>query len=375
VKKKIKKNIEDILALTPLQEGMLFHFLKDSESEYYFEQLCLTITGRIDLDCFKQAWNFVIETNEMLRTHFKWEKVKKPVQVVLKEHQLPLRYYDLLTCRGSEGITRTNGKGLKGLAANDKKEWLQEIKVCDRKDKLDLRDVPFRVTLCRVEKNEYEMIVSGHHILYDGWSGVIILREFFQAYHEFLQGKTPIRPVKARFKEFVKWFQQQNTHAREHYWEKYLKEVNSSPLFSIKKRFQEDNSGTVSSLQVQISREELENFVQVQKITLASLLYSAWGILLQKYNYSKDVVFGTTVSCRSGALKRIENTVGLCINTIPLRIKTNSNEKTADFLERMYRDLQDREDFKGQKKAKSMGSGDLFAGSRINSRECAINFS
>ncbi|MCP5104048.1 MAG: hypothetical protein GY950_11750, partial [bacterium] len=90
-----KKDIEDIIALTPTHEGMLYHFLKDQNSDYYFEQLSLTITGEIDLKCLTQAWNFVVETNEMLRTVFRWEKLEKPAQVVLKRHTLHLKYEDL----------------------------------------------------------------------------------------------------------------------------------------------------------------------------------------------------------------------------------------------------------------------------------------
>ena len=77
-----RENIEDILALTPMQEGMLFHYLKDPESDAYFEQVSLEISGDIHKETFEQAWDFVIEANEMLRTVFRWDKVKNPVQVV-----------------------------------------------------------------------------------------------------------------------------------------------------------------------------------------------------------------------------------------------------------------------------------------------------
>ena len=53
-------------------KGMLFHYLKDPESEQYFEQLSLGITGKIDVELFKKTWNFVIKTNEILRAVFRW---------------------------------------------------------------------------------------------------------------------------------------------------------------------------------------------------------------------------------------------------------------------------------------------------------------
>ena len=82
-----KKDIEDIFALTPMQQGILFHYLKDPRGELYFEQLSLEISGEIDTEIFKKAWNLTIETNEMLRTVFRWEKVENPIQIILKNHQ------------------------------------------------------------------------------------------------------------------------------------------------------------------------------------------------------------------------------------------------------------------------------------------------
>ncbi|UCH96255.1 MAG: hypothetical protein JSV88_05200, partial [Candidatus Aminicenantes bacterium] len=82
--KRLNKNhIEDILALTPMQEGILFHYLQAPESDRYFEQICLHLSGSIDIKRFEQAWQVVIDTNEMLRTVFRWEKVEEPLQVIL----------------------------------------------------------------------------------------------------------------------------------------------------------------------------------------------------------------------------------------------------------------------------------------------------
>ena len=99
------KNIENILALTPLQEGMLFHYLQDPQSPLYFEQLSLEISGEIDVPYFEKAWNTVIETNEMLRTVFRWEKLEKPSQIILKEHKCNVIFYDLSAKDGSQKKT------------------------------------------------------------------------------------------------------------------------------------------------------------------------------------------------------------------------------------------------------------------------------
>ncbi|HLP48552.1 MAG TPA: condensation domain-containing protein, partial [Candidatus Kapabacteria bacterium] len=120
--------IEDIIALTPLQEGMLFHYLQDPGSRLYCEHLNLEISGPIDRPLFENAWQAVTQTNEMLRTVFRWEKLAKPSQIVLKEHQCRVIFYD--------------------LSAKDncqKKTALEEIKMNDRRAGFNLHEVPFRV--------------------------------------------------------------------------------------------------------------------------------------------------------------------------------------------------------------------------------------
>ncbi|MFC2146041.1 amino acid adenylation domain-containing protein [Acidobacteriota bacterium] len=312
-----KKNIRDILALTPMQEGMLFYYMKNPDSDIYFEQLSLSISGEIDIRSVEKAWNFVIETNEMLRAVFRWEKVESPIQIILKEHKIGLKYYDF-----------------PGGGSGEKKKWLKEIKVKDRKKKFDLHEVPFRVTLCRLEEDEYQMIISNHHILYDGWSNGIILKEFFNAFDHFSTGKELVKPVKTKYKEFIKWIHQRDAEGQEKFWKNYLKGFDTQTELSVGRKKGKDIPFT-GSFKISFSRDltgKIEDFVKNQKITLAAFLYSAWGILLQKYCNSGDVIFGTTVSGRSAPIKGIEDMVGLFINTIPLRVKTGTGEKLKDLL-------------------------------------------
>jgi len=336
LKKINKKDIEDIIALTPTQEGMLYHYLKDPDSDYYFEQLSLIITGEINFNCFKQAWDFVVETNEVLRSCFRWDMVKKPVQIILKRHQPQVVFHDFSS---------------RGIKENDKLKLIEEIKEKDRKNRFDLNSVPFRVLLCKIHECRYEMIISNHHILYDGWSNRIILKEFFSSYMDLLRQKSPGKPVKHRYKEYTPGIQRQDRDKLRKYWTGYLKGFEGQAQLSIKKkRGTNINAAPTgnSNCKVKFSRQLKEKsgiFTKHHKITLACLLYSAWGLLLQGYNNSEDVIFGTTVSGRSPGSEGIEDIVGLFINTVPLRVRTNSNghEKVKDFLSRVNQNLREME--------------------------------
>ncbi|HLP44985.1 MAG TPA: condensation domain-containing protein, partial [Candidatus Kapabacteria bacterium] len=309
------KQIETILALTPLQQGMLFNYLQNPQGQLYFEQLSLDISGEIAVERFEKAWNTVIETNEMLRTVFRWGKLEKPSQIILKKHPCKVIVYDL--------SAKEN---------NQKKMALEEIKDKDRHETFDLHQVPFRVILCKLDDNKYEMVISNHHILYDGWSTGIILKEFFRYYHELSHGGRTLKlHVKSSFKEFIKWIQNQDKNKQEQFWQEYLAGVDTPTALPIKIRNDETKKAACYSLFLEENiKDMLDVFVKNNRVTLAAIFYGAWGILLQKYCAGEDVIMGTTMSGRSAQVKGIEEMVGLFINTIPLRVQTFPGEKISD---------------------------------------------
>jgi len=345
-----KKNIDNILALTPMQEGLLFHHIKDPASEAYFEQLSLRIKGDIRLDSFEQAWNFVICSNEMLRTVFRWEKMENPVQIILKEHQLQLKYYDFPP-----------------KTAGERENYLEEIKLKDSQEKFDLKQVPFRVTLCKIQETNYEMIISNHHILYDGWSSGIIIKEFFNAYNDVINGKPLVKPTKGAFKEFIQWTGSRDREKGEKFWKAYLRGLDGGAQLSIKRKNRKEITGTgrYRLIMERGIKDQLEGFVKRYKRTLASIFYSAWGLLLQSYNSSDDAIFGTTISGRNADVSGVENMVGLFINTLPLRIQTGSNETIDDLLYRIGYDLQTREEYESSSLAEIKQFSDMDRGSEL----------
>jgi amino acid adenylation domain-containing protein len=331
-----RSDVQDIFALTPLQEGILFHYLRDpGNSDLYFEQLTLRVNGNIDVHRFERAWEMVIETNEMLRTVFRWEKVENPTQVVLKRHQLQLIYFDISVGAGEA-----------------REKTLDEIAAADRRQAFDLKEVPFRVTLCKMDESAYAMIISNHHILYDGWSTGIILKEFLSAYESCPGSGSLTRGTSAKtpFKEYIRWLRQQGEGEQETFWKDYLAgtEADISTVLPVKRK--EARVGEVKVYHASLAEEEktrLERFLEERKITLAALLYSGWGIVLQNYTDNSDVFFGAVLSGRSANIKGIEDMVGLFINTLPVRVKHEAGETAADVLIDVNRTLQQLEFYEG----------------------------
>ncbi len=323
-----KDNIADINSLTPLQGGILFHCLKETESNLYFEQLSIDIAGEIDLDLFQQAWNKVIKQNSILRTVFRWQNIKTPVQIVLKEFELRTRYYDFSQLEEAE-----------------REQSIIKALEQDIGEKFDLNTVPFRIALYKIGINKYKMVISNHHILYDGWSNGIILEEFFRSYDALSKGEVPKVYPKTQFKEFIKLLLNQNLDKQKNFWQEYLKGFDAPIELCIKNKssITELPQKGVSKYQFdKESSDSVKKFVNNNKITLASLFYSVWGLILQKYCNSEDVVFGTTVSGRSIDMNRFENVVGLFINTLPMRIKYDSSTTYIDLIKSINTDIQNK---------------------------------
>lgn len=326
------KDVQDIWPLTSLQEGMLFHYVQTPENKYYFEQLCLTFSGKMDLALVKKAWHVVIFGNELLRTVYRWEKLEKPIQIILKTLPVPIRIYDLLS-----------------LSEQEKAQQIAEIKQRDQDEKIDLFEEPFRITVILVTNSQSLMMISNHHILYDGWSTGIILREFLQAYHIFGQGEQPNNLQKNSFKKFVDWVNNLDQVMMKTYWTDYLAGFDSkTPLPLAKEEREKHRQKNLDLVEKyvftldQVITEEIKTFTTNNQITLAAFLYGVWGILLQRCNDQNDVVFGTTVSGRNTDLLGIEEMVGLFINTIPLRVRTDGEGNSLSLVKDLDRGLRER---------------------------------
>ncbi len=343
-----KSNIQDILGLTPMQEGMLFHYLSDSEGKQYLEQLCLTLCGEIDANIIVNAWNHVVQNNEMLRAVFKWDKLDKPLQIILKQYEIPYAQYNL-----------------SDINSEDKNLQIMDIKDSELNRKINISENPLRMAIIKLDSSKFELIITYHHILYDGWSNGILIKEFVQACNSLSANRLPSIIKKNNFKEFVRYCQSQDKTMQEAFWHKCFSDYNIKSTITIKTSQVEDcavNNKIKYKLDKKIS-ESIYEFCKKEKTTVAAMLYTAWGILLQKYNNTNDVVFGTTVSGRNAGITGIEDMVGLFINTLPLRVNSTEDENIQGLLKKVTCILKERDEYQ------STPLVDIKAYSGINNKE------
>ncbi|HEY4972813.1 MAG TPA: condensation domain-containing protein, partial [Steroidobacteraceae bacterium] len=159
--------LEDILPLSPLQEGLLFHALYDAQGpDVYTVQLVLGLDGPLDAAVLKAAVGALLERHASLRAGFQHENLSRPVQIIVPVTQVPWRSLDLAA-----------------LDETTRAERLDDILAQDRAAHFDLSSPPLiRFTLIRLGEQQHRLLLTGHHILMDGWSMPVLVRELLALY-------------------------------------------------------------------------------------------------------------------------------------------------------------------------------------------------
>ncbi|MCY9517578.1 non-ribosomal peptide synthetase [Paenibacillus apiarius] len=324
-----KSHVEDILALTPMQEGILFHYLKNRNKSAYLVQMSYTFSAIIlNMEYCKQAWEKLTETNEMLRTVYRWEQLEHPVQIILKNKQVPIHEHDL-----------------SHLEKNEQKIELDRVRVLYRETGLDIRTNPLMISICILNKHEFEIILTYNHIILDGWSTMNLIRAFIQNYQQLMGMSISETHYKSKYKEYLLWIQNQEADAQELFWNEYFTNfVGKTTLINVARKAEEVKG--IRRFQFQFPEQTkclLTEFCSHHKVTPASIFYTAWGILLQQYCNSDDVLFGIVVSGRPHDILGVEDMVGLFMNTLPLRVVSVTNETMIEAVKRVNRQLIQRE--------------------------------
>jgi amino acid adenylation domain-containing protein len=301
------EQIEDIYALSPLQQGFLFHTVYAPQSAVYFEQFVWSIQGDLDVDAFAHAWQRVVDAHPILRTSFHWEDLETPVQAVHRHAALPLARHDWRDRDPSERTT-----------------MLADYLADDRERGFNLDEPPLmRLALVQLAAADYYLIWSCHHLLLDGWSMSVLLKQIFLLYEAQRAGRDIELPAARPYADYVEWLQQQDDAAAEAFWRGALKGFSApTPLIGDRPGVG-DREEVYHEQQLQLSAHlsaALRELARRHQLTLNTLMQGAWALLLGRYSGADDVVFGATVAGRPTDLTGFDTMVGLFINTLPVRV-------------------------------------------------------
>jgi amino acid adenylation domain-containing protein/thioester reductase-like protein len=292
-------NIQDIYPLAPLQSGILFHHLMDAEGDTYLLRSVLAFDSREGLDRFVAALQQVIERHDILRTMVVWQDLPQPVQVVCRKALLPLHE-----------LAAPSGDALKSLLiASD-----------PGRVRLDLGKAPLLVAyvIAGPQNGEWLLALLNHHIVCDHISLEFISSEI----HLLLNGRANELPPTFPYRNFIAQLRLLELDKHESYFREQLGNIiePTAPfgILDIKNcgEIAEAQTGITDSLTVRIQ-------IQIKRygVSAAVLFHLAWARVLAQCCGQDDVVFGTVLTGRMQGGEGIERTVGMFINTLPLRIR------------------------------------------------------
>ncbi len=302
-----------VYALSPLQEGFLFHHLSDDEDPYV-SQVPFAMAPSTDVGALERAFQALLDRHEVLRTSFVWQDVPRAVQVVHEKAQLSLTQLDWSNVADGEVEARLEA-------------WMAE----DKKRGFDLDVCPLsRVTVIRT-RSAFRVVWTTHHITSDGWSEPILLKELLAHYRHFRDG-SPLRlEPAARYGAFLEWLGGRAQDETEAFFRRTLGGLTEPTLAA-----GPEGISTPSWKQASVELGEelsaaLAELSRRLRVTLSTVMHAAWAIVLGRYTGKSDVVFGSTTSGRSAPVPDIERMVGLFINAVPVRVRLGG-EPVADWL-------------------------------------------
>lgn len=321
-----KTDVQDIYPLSPLQEGMFFHWLYDPDALSYFEQTAYRFSGTLDPQGVEISFNKVVERHDALRTIFNNKAGERILQIVLKKR--PLDFYH-------EDISNHA----------DQRTYIKNYLTDDRNRKFNLtRDVLFRVALLKTSPSEFVLIWSHHHIIMDGWCKNVLINEFVEFYRGYLQGRNVSLPPPAQFGKYIEWLGGLESNTSKAFWNRFLAGFTKPSVVAPANRSTSSNENRYAAGKVELIIEKslvarIQSLASRMGVTANSIVQTVWGLLLSRINNSEDVVFGLTMSGRPHQVRGVENIVGLFINTIPFRVCHKDEVYFADLVANVQKDM------------------------------------
>jgi len=308
-----RTSLSGAFALSPMQQGMLFHYLKEPHSGVDIEQIVVHLPEKIDARRLEMAWQWLVSHHDVLRTKFVWEG-HETQQEVLSEVDVPFEIREE-----------------RGLSEKVRAERLKEFLQADRVRGFDLSEAPMlRLTLFQWGEEFFSLVWTFHHALLDGRSYPVLLREVFEAYTELKTGAVSQRTEAFPYRRHIEWLQEENFDAAEEFWKKQLAGFTAAtPLVVDRQSLSDTETYQQGEAWEQIDASvttALRKLAKTHDLTLNSVVMGAWAILLHKYSREEDIVFAATRAARKSSVPNADETIGLFINTVPVRVQIKDDD-------------------------------------------------
>ncbi|MDD5275159.1 MAG: amino acid adenylation domain-containing protein [Methylovulum sp.] len=293
-------NIQDIYPLAPLQEGILFHHLLQTQGDTYLSRTVITFDDRNRLDTFLAALQTVINRHDILRTAIHWQGLPQPVQVVQRAAPLPVGQLDL----------DLEGDALEQLLA-----------VTDPlHTRLDLQQAPLfaATTACDPHTQKWLLALLRHHLAIDHVTLELIISEI----RMLLEGQGNRLPTALPYRQFIAQTLAVPMAGHEAYFREQLGDIDepTAPFGLTNIRSDDKQVNKVSLALTDALAVRVADTARQLGVSAAVLFHVAWAQVLAQCCGRDDVVFGTVLVGRLQGSAGADRVLGMFINTLPVRI-------------------------------------------------------
>jgi len=307
------------------QQRLWFLDQFEPDSPFYNIPTAVRIHGPLDIPALQDTIDEIVYRHESLRTTFD-TKNGDPVQVIHPEMTCPLEIIDL-----------------RALDAEKREAEALRLANNEARTPFSLKKGPlFRSRLLQLGHDEHIMLVTMHHIISDGWSIGVFMREVAIIYQAFISGQdSPLPDLEIQYADFSTWQRDwlkgevlENQLA---YWKEKLAGVPVLELPTDKPRpaIQSSRGANYTHIMPPELTERVKRFSRTQGVTPFMTLLSAFYILLYRYSGQDDIAVGTPIANRTQA--QTEALIGFFINTLVLRVNLQSNPTVKTFVQHVRR--------------------------------------
>jgi amino acid adenylation domain-containing protein len=281
------------------------------------------IRGNLDTEILQKSIHAIIKRHEVFRTLLMYRE-GKPVLKVIAETNTEMQILDIAAtneqARLKEAMDRLNGEA--------KKPFNLE------------KDLPVRVYVIKLTAEHHILLISVHHMIMDGWSKSLFLKELSHFYSSFIEGGTEtLAALSIQYGDFASWqFHQYQSGLWQHHLDYWGKQLQGLPQVEFPTDFPRPARHTVAGRRLQwcIPPEltaKIADFKEQHNVTLFITLLTAFNLLLSRYSGSSDIVLGTHIAGRQQV--ETESMMGCFYNNLVLRSDGSGNPSVKEFLQRV----------------------------------------
>ena len=308
------EEIERIYPLTPMQEGMLFKYLSDPKSWAYRIVTIFELDVLPDEAQLAAALDRMATKHEVLRTSIIYDGVKKARQAIIRRKLVP------------HMVDVSDKPNPKKAAESLRRQILSNAFELQRKPL-------FQVTCAKKDAGSCYLIVAIHHAIEDGWCMGLCMNDLFRFLSEEITlERTPDqKPDNGKYERAVREILGKDKTEGLTYWRKLLADYETRAeipsLGEVPMNEQSENNVIVSTLDKDITDKFLA-LCSAESATVSNGVELAWGMVLQTYCRTDDVVFAKVVSGRDNTEEDVSELVAAFINSVPVRVRIGQ-ETTA----------------------------------------------